>query len=96
LAPLQSAVNSSGLHALESFAERLRKSGKALLICGARHQPAKLLKKSTFLRRLGPGNALPHVEAALKRAVEVYNGTEGIKEKAAELTTISPELPKMD
>jgi SulP family sulfate permease len=80
------ALDSSGLHALESFADRLHKSGRTLLICGARHQPAKLLRKSAFLRHLGAGNALPHVEAALKRAVEVYEGPGGMKEKAGEFS----------
>ena len=86
------ALDSSGLHALESFADRLRKTGRALLLCGARHQPAKLLRHSAFYRHLGAENVQPHVEAALKRAVEVYEGPGGLKEKtAAALLDVSRE-----
>ena len=77
------ALDSSGLHALESLAERLRASGRTLLICGARHQPAKLLRHSAFYRHLGAANALPHVDAALNRAIEIYTAPGGNKERAA-------------
>jgi SulP family sulfate permease len=66
------ALDSTGLHALERFAERVQASGRIVLMCGARHQPARLLRHSALHHHLGAENFLPHVEAALKRAVEVY------------------------
>ena len=34
------AIDASGLHALETLSDRLKKSGRTLILCGARHQPA--------------------------------------------------------
>ena len=65
------ALDATGLHALEVFAERLRKSGRTLLLCGARDQPAQLLQKADFVEHIGQENVLPHVEAALQRAREI-------------------------
>jgi len=47
------------------------------LLCGARSQPEQFLRQSPFLRYLGEENMLPHVEAALSRAREVYEGRAG-------------------
>jgi Sulfate permease and related transporters (MFS superfamily) len=68
------AIDATGLHELEKLAERLRATDRTLLLCGARSQPEQLLKQSTFLQYLGEENMLPHVEAALSRAREVYEG----------------------
>lgn len=65
------ALDATGLHALEVFAGRLRKSGRTLLLCGARDQPAQLLQKADFIEHIGRHNVLPHVEAALQRAREI-------------------------
>ena len=66
------AIDATGLHELERLTERLRASGRTLLLCGARSQPEQLLRQSHFLQYLGEENMLPHVEAALSRAREVY------------------------
>jgi sulfate permease, SulP family len=68
------AIDATGLHELEKLAQRLRATGRTLLLCGARSQPAQLLRQSHFLQYLGEENLLPHVEAALSRAREVYEG----------------------
>ena len=49
----------------------LRRSGRTLLVCGARHQPAKFLEKAEFVEEIGRENITPHVEAALARAREL-------------------------
>jgi sulfate permease, SulP family len=72
------ALDATGLHALDVFAARLRKSGRTLLLCGARDQPARLLAQTDFVERLGPDNILPHVEAALERAGQVNTGFGGL------------------
>ena len=68
------AIDATGLHELEKLAQLLRVTGRTLLLCGARSQPAQLLRQSPFLQYLGEENMLPHVEAALSRAREVYEG----------------------
>jgi len=79
------AIDATGLHALEVFSDRLRKTGRTLLLCGAREQPARMLEQAEFVRHLGRENILPHVEAALNRAREVNTSFEGLgKEIAAD------------
>lgn len=72
------AIDATGLHALESLAKRLRASGRTLLLCGARDQSAKLLAQSAFIQDFGRENILPHVDAALARAQEVAEGFGGL------------------
>jgi len=80
------AIDATGVHALEQFAARLRRAGKTLIFCGARAQPQALLSRTEFLKEIGPENFLPHVQAALVRAREVNGEFEGIgREMAAEL-----------
>jgi len=84
------ALDATGMHALEQFADRLRKAGKTLLFCGARDQPARLLSRSEFIEHIGPENILPHVQAALARAREINGNFEGVgREIAAEMERIS-------
>ena len=71
------AIDATGLHELERLAERLRATGRTLLLCGARSQPEQLLRQSSLLQCLGEENLLPHVEAALSRAREVFEGRAG-------------------
>jgi len=78
------AIDATGLHALESLAGRLRASGRTLLLCGARDQPAKLLEQSAFVEHIGPDNILPHVDAALARARELAEGFDGVGREIAE------------
>lgn len=65
------AIDATGLHALEGLSDRLKKSGRTLLLCGARHQPARFLDQGEFVEHVGPANILPHVQAALHRAAEI-------------------------
>ncbi len=62
------ALDATGIHALDQFRDRLRNTGKTLLLCGARDQPSSLISRSDFLKRIGPQNVLPNVQAALDRA----------------------------
>jgi sulfate permease, SulP family len=78
------ALDATGLHALEVFANRLRKSGRTLLLCGARDQPAQLLHKADFIEHIGRENVLPHVEAALKRAGEIGTAFGGVGQEMAD------------
>lgn len=70
------AIDATGLHALEVLSDRLKKAGKTLLLCGARDQPAQFLEQSEFREHIGQNNIQPHVEAALERAKEIGEGLE--------------------
>jgi SulP family sulfate permease len=67
------AIDATGLRALEDLAERLRASGRTLLLCGAREQPAHLMRASEFHRHVGDANICPNIETALARATELHN-----------------------
>jgi SulP family sulfate permease len=77
------ALDATGLHALEVFGARLRKSGRTLLLCGAREQPAKLLLQADVIDRIGRDNVLPHVEAALQRARDIHEAFSGVGQEMA-------------
>jgi SulP family sulfate permease len=65
------AIDASGLHALELLNDRLEKAGRTLILCGAREQPAAFLQRAEFVQHVGAKNIVPNVEAALLRAQEV-------------------------
>jgi sulfate permease, SulP family len=65
------ALDATGLYALEKLADRLKKSGRTLLLCGAREQPENLLTQAAFVNHVGKENILPHVAAALERAQQI-------------------------
>jgi len=77
------ALDATGIHALEQFSDRLRKVGKTLLLCGAREQPSNLISRSDFLKHVGAQNVLPHVQAALDRVRHIQGDFEGIGRKLA-------------
>jgi SulP family sulfate permease len=77
------AIDATGLHALEVFSDRLRKTGRTLLVCGAREQPARMLEQADFVSHIGPENILPHVQAALNRARQVNLSFEGLGKEIA-------------
>jgi SulP family sulfate permease len=66
------AIDATGIHAIETFAKRLRGSGRALILCGAMPQPSKLLRHPRFVEHVGQENIMPNVKAALDRARQVY------------------------
>jgi sulfate permease, SulP family len=69
------AIDASGLLALEEFADKLRSTGRVLLLCGARPQPAKLMKQVEFEQHIGKNNICSDIDAALNRAVLYYIAT---------------------
>jgi len=77
------ALDATGLYAIERFHERLHASGRTLLLCGARSQPKRLIYTSTLPRVVGARNILPNITSALKRASTINEGFGGIGEEAA-------------
>ena len=72
------ALDATGLYAIAVLARRLRESGRTLLLCGARDQPQTLIAESFLADEIGRENILPHVDAALTRAKEVYEDFGGV------------------
>ena len=65
-------IDATGLHALEALADRLHRSGRSVIVCGARRQPRKMLERAEFVDVIGRENMVPHVQAALERAREIH------------------------
>jgi SulP family sulfate permease len=65
------AVDGTGLGAIEELAEDLRKKGRTLVVCGAPSQPAGAMRKAEFHERLGDANICGNLQAALDRAAEI-------------------------
>lgn len=65
------AIDGTGLRALEDVAARLRASGRTLVLCGAREQPAAVMRQAHFHEHIGERNICPHIAAALIRAREI-------------------------
>src|SRR5216684_4096526 len=65
------AIDATGLAALEDLASRLRASGRSMLLCGARQQPARLMHEAEFDRHVGAKNLCANIAEALRRAADV-------------------------
>jgi sulfate permease, SulP family len=70
------ALDATGLFALEEVAKQLHASKRTLILCGAREQPAKLIHQAEFEEVVGPENICDNVQEALSRAEEVYERLE--------------------
>lgn len=77
------AIDATGLYAIEQFYEKLHESGRTLLLCGTRGQPKKFIYTSKLPRVIGALNILPNIRSALHRAEVVHDRFDGIGEEAA-------------
>lgn len=66
------AIDATGLQSLEDLADKLHATGRTLILCGARPQPAKLLHQAKFTKHVGAENICPHISDALERAKVIY------------------------
>lgn len=65
------AIDGTGLQALEHFADVLQGSGRTLILCGMRDQPAHMMERAEFHHHIGDANLAPTIKAALNRASDV-------------------------
>ena len=65
------ALDGTGLKALEEVAARVQASGRTILFCGAREQPAAVMRQAEFHRHVGEGNICANILVALQRAAEL-------------------------
>ncbi len=70
------ALDATGLFAIEEIAKQLHASKRTLILCGAREQPAQLIHQAEFAEVIGEENICNNVQEALRRAEEVYEGLE--------------------
>ena len=70
------ALDATGLFAIEEVARALQATGRTLILCGAREQPAKLLHEAEFEEVIGKNNICENVQEAVQRAQEVFEKLE--------------------
>jgi sulfate permease, SulP family len=70
------ALDATGLFALEEVAKELHATGRTLILCGAREQPAQLIHQAEFEDIIGRENICENVQAALRRAEDVFEKLE--------------------
>lgn len=70
------AIDATGIQAIEDLAERLRAAGRDLILCGARGQPRRFMEISELERHLGQGNLCASIEAAIERARALLNANQ--------------------
>jgi sulfate permease, SulP family len=62
------AIDATGLSALERLADAIHGSGRRLILCGAREQPARLMSQAAFEDHVGHENICGSISEALERA----------------------------
>jgi SulP family sulfate permease len=70
------ALDATGLFALVDIAEKLQETRRTLIFCGAREQPAQMMRQAEFEHLIGRENICENVQEALKRAEKVYETRE--------------------
>ncbi len=76
------AIDATGLLTLEELADKLHASGRNLIVCGARPQPAALLHQAQFEEHIGEPNICPNIHAALERAKTIFTNPPPVRRTA--------------
>jgi len=66
------AIDGTGVRAIEEFADALHATGRHLIVCGAREQPRRMLQRAGVGEHIGPENLCEHIDQALARARQLY------------------------
>ena len=66
------AIDATGLRALEDVTRRLRASGRVAIFCGTREQPLAVMKRAGFATLAGRENLCNSIDEALARARELH------------------------
>ena len=67
------AIDATGLRALEDLTALLRATGRTAIFCGAREQPRAVMEQAGFIEMVGAENVCPNVDAALARARTIHD-----------------------
>lgn len=65
------AIDMTGVNALESLVDTIHRSGRQVLLCGLRDQPARIMKRAEFHKTIGENNLCPSIRDAIVRAREL-------------------------
>src|SRR5215468_527605 len=65
------AIDATGLGAIEDLADQLHATGRTMLLCGARDQPSRLMQQAEFERHVGRENICANITEAIARAAEI-------------------------
>ncbi len=65
------AIDATGINALENLAGRLHETGRTLLLCGMQSQPKAMLDRAEVYDHIGHENILPSAAAAITRARQI-------------------------
>jgi sulfate permease, SulP family len=66
------AVDATGLQAIEDLADTVHRTNRVFLVSGAREQPRELMRKARFDQHIGRDNYCATYDDALERAREIY------------------------
>jgi SulP family sulfate permease len=66
------AIDATGLQALEDLAEKLREASRTLILCGAPPQPAQLMRQAEFEQHVGRENICSDFHDAIERAIVAF------------------------
>ena len=66
------AIDSTGIQALARLVDEVRASGRNLLFCGARAQPAQMMLRAECQHHVGRENICEHITEAIARAQEIF------------------------
>jgi sulfate permease, SulP family len=72
------ALDATGLFAIEEAARQLHRTDRTLILCGAREQPARLIHQAEFEGVIGVENICENVQSAIRRAEEVHEQMEAL------------------
>jgi sulfate permease, SulP family len=67
------AIDATGIFALEEIAKQLHTTGRTLILCGAREQPLEMIHQADFAEVVGRENICENLQLALARADVVFN-----------------------
>lgn len=67
------AIDTTGIQALEDLAESILASGRSVIFCGMRSQPEAMMRRAGFARLVGEENLCPNAAQALERASRLLN-----------------------
>jgi SulP family sulfate permease len=65
------AIDATGLQALEEFADIIHASGRWLIHCGALERPAQMMHRADFEEHIGKENICANIQEALERAKQL-------------------------
>jgi sulfate permease, SulP family len=87
-----SAVDATGMHALDEFHGKCRKQGTTLLLSGVHAQPIFAMTQYGLVDKIGEANLYGNIDDALDRAREIV-GAQPHPKPASAVAEVARERP---